>query len=226
MWINYKKKIIYLCNPKCASTTIRYSLRNQDFINIGNELFDKFKSHHNHSPMKIIIDYLKFIKKDPYNFTYFTIIRNPIDRIISNFNYCKFDKNWNAKYSEQKQNALINFKKPYNFQYSEKYNHTINDYISVGLEKSSNLCTHPVRIVDFTEILNKKFNIYIFKMENLIKCKNFLKRFNISLNTNIRINTGTNKKNITDIKKTIKKKNLEKIYNLYKYEYTYYYNYL
>lgn len=226
MWINYQKKIIYLCNPKCASTTIRRNLIKQGFKNFGHLLRNDFKSHHNHSPMKVIIDYLKYIQKDPYSFTYFTIIRDPIDRIISNFNYCKFDKEWNAFYSQQKKNALINFQKPYNFEYYEQYNHTINDYISVGLEKSSNLCTHPVRIVDFTEILDNKFNIHIFKIENLIKCKKFLKRFNISLNINMKVNVGKNKENISDIKKTITKENLQKIYNLYKYEYSYYYNHL
>lgn len=206
MWINFEKKIIYLCNPKCASTTVRKQLRQQNFINLGKKLQENFKGRLNHSPMKIIVKYLKHINENPYHFTYFTLIREPIDRLISNFNYCCFDKDWIPRYSD-----------------SEKHNYTINDYLSVGLEKSSNINTHPMRIIDFTEILDKNFNIHIFKVENLDECRNFLKNFNISFDINLKKNVKNNKNDIFEIKNTITKENLEKIYNLYKYEYTHYY---
>lgn len=32
MWINDDKKLIYLCNPKCGSTTVRDQLIKQNFI--------------------------------------------------------------------------------------------------------------------------------------------------------------------------------------------------
>lgn len=35
MWINEDKKLIYLCNPKCASSYVRTQIRKQNFKNIG-----------------------------------------------------------------------------------------------------------------------------------------------------------------------------------------------
>ena len=162
MWINEEKKLIFLCNPKCGSTMIREQLKINNFINIGKEQQKICKGHWNHAPMKIIVKYLKVIGKNPYDYTYFTIIREPINRLISNFSYCKFDKDWHAFYSKDQSNALIDFSKSYNFTYDKKYDYTINDYLTLGLEKSSILCTHPMPIIDFTEIYDKRFLIYLY----------------------------------------------------------------
>ena len=45
MWINEEKKLIFLCNPKCGSTTIREQLKNNNFINIGKEQQKICKGH-------------------------------------------------------------------------------------------------------------------------------------------------------------------------------------
>ena len=221
MWINEEKKIIYLCNPKCGSTTVRRQLKTQNFINLGLEQQKKCNGHWNHAPMKIIVNYLKIIGKNPYDYTYFTIIREPINRLISNFNYCKFDKDWHARYSNSSSNALMDFSKEYDFTYKGKHNYTINDYLSVGIEKSSNLCTHPMPIIDYTEILDKRFNIFIFKLENMNDLKKFLNGFDITYDVDEKANSG--KYNLLKIKNTITKENIDKIHNIYKYEYTHYY---
>ena len=162
------------------------------------------------------------MEKNPYDYTYFTIIREPINRLISNFNYCKFDKNWHSFYSNNPSNALVDFSKKFNFTYGGEYNYTINDYLSVGFEKSSILCTHPMRIIDYTEILDKRFNIFIFKLENMNDFKEFLNGFNIKFDINQ--NENVQKYDHLKIRNTITKENMDKIHNIYKYEYTHYYN--
>ena len=171
--------------------------------------------------LKMIVNYLKIIGKNPYDYTYFTIIREPINRLISNFIYCQFDKDWNAFYSRNKTNALMDFSKEYNFTYNRKYNYTINDYISFGLEKSNNLCTHPMPIIDYSEILDERFNIFIFKLENMDDLKKFLEGFDIIFDTNL--NTNSRKYDGLKIRNTITEKSIDKIHNIYKYEYTHYY---
>tara|TARA_A100001015_G_C14609650_1_gene563702 strand:- start:1 stop:669 length:669 start_codon:yes stop_codon:yes gene_type:complete len=221
MWINEDKKLIYLCNPKCGSSTVRDQLKKQNFINLGPKQQKICNGHWNHAPMKMIVNYLKIIGKNPYDYTYFTIIREPINRLISNFIYCQFDKDWNAFYSRNKTNALMDFSKEYNFTYNRKYNYTINDYISFGLEKSNNLCTHPMPIIDYSEILDERFNIFIFKLENMDDLKKFLEGFDIIFDTNL--NTNSRKYDGLKIRNTITEKSIDKIHNIYKYEYTHYY---
>lgn len=221
MWINEDKKLIYLCNPKCASFLVRTQLKKQNFINIGKKQRKKCNGHHHHAPMMIIVNYLKIIGKNPHDYTYFTMIREPIDRLISNFNYCKFDKDWHAFYSQGISNALKDFSKEYDFTYKGEHNYTINDYLSDGFERTSNLCTHPMPIIDYTEVLDKRFNVFIFKTERMSDLKKFLEGFDISFN--IELKKNSRKYDSSKIKNTITPENREKIHNIYKYEYTNYY---
>ena len=115
----------------------------------------------------------------------------------------------------------MDFSKEYNFTYNRKYNYTINDYISFGLEKSNNLCTHPMPIIDYSEILDERFNIFIFKLENMDDLKKFLEGFDIIFDTNL--NTNSRKYDGLKIRNTITEKSIDKIHNIYKYEYTHYY---
>ena len=101
MWIHDKKKIIYICNPKTGSTSLRTILKKLNFRPELN-IYKNFKKHQDHSNMKTIISYLKTIGENPCKYKYFIIIRNPLNRLISNFNYCEFDQNWNPKYNIKK----------------------------------------------------------------------------------------------------------------------------
>lgn len=217
MWINFEKKLIYLCNPKCGSSKIRIELEKQNFI--CGKIQGKMNVHNNHSPMKFVVKYLELLGENPNNFTYFTIVREPLKRLISNFNYCRFDLDWHAFYSSNRDNALLDFSKEYDFTYKGKYNYTINDYLSFGLEATSNLCTSPMPIIQFTEISNKNLNV--FKLENLSELKDFLQNYDISLNIEEKENCGEYE--FHKIISTITKENLEKIYKIYEYEYTNYY---
>lgn len=231
MWINFEKKLVYLCNPKCGSSTIRKQLLEQNFIFEGFKIFEKMNVHCNHSPMKFIVKYLELIGEDPDNFTYFTLIREPLKRLISNFKYCKFDVNWHPFYCDNfseyfgrnwtgRENALIDFSKKCDFTYKGEYNYTVNDYLSFGLEATSNFCTNPLPINKYAEIENK--NLHVFKMEDSDKLKEFLKNYDITINFNSnKENIG--KYNFNEIISTITKENLEKIYKIYEYEYTHYY---
>ena len=176
--------------------------------------------HWNHTPMKFIVKYLEYLGIDPKEYTYFTIIRDPINRLISNFKYCKFDKDWHAFYSVENHNALMDFTKDYDFKYYGTHSYTINDYISIGLEKSSNLCTHPMPIIDYTEILDKDFKIFIFKLECLDELENFLSSYSINFK-NVKLNKG--RYDSEKIRDSITKENINKVYNIYKYEYTHFY---
>jgi len=242
MWIHEKKKLIYLCNPKCGSQTLLAALKRHGFINFIGEprlrescrrqnsdietAIEKYNGNWMHACMKTIVKFMKVIGKNPYDYKYFTVIREPIDRLISNFNYCKFDKDWHAYYCGPNgychtKNALLDFSKEFNYTYKGKYNYTINDYLSIGLEKSANLCTHPMPIIDYTEILDKRFDISIFKLENMNELKKFLDSHDICFDINFKKNSG--KYDSFKIRNTITKENIDKIRNIYKYEYTYYY---
>ena len=76
-------------------------------------------------------------------------------------------------------------------------------------------------LIDYTEILDKRFNIFIFKLENMNDFKKFLEGFDIIFNINLNINTR--KYDNLKIRNTITKENIDKIHNIYKDEYTHYY---
>ena len=106
--------------------------------------------------------------------------------------------------------------------YKGDNNYTINDYISHGYENSSNLCTHPLPLTMFTEILNREFNIKIFKLENLNELKIFLGKHDIFINLGHKNNRQ--KYDLNTIRNSITKKNINKIKNIFNYEYSNFYN--
>lgn len=155
MFINEENKLIYLVKPKTASSALRKELLKHNFKSYD-DIIQKVKGNNTHSTMKQIIEYLVITNKDPSSYIYFTLVRDPIDTIVSNFLYCKFDKYWNAFYSERS-DALINYNYDnYEYKYYGKYGYSINDYIETGYNLSMNLCTHPLSLTKFTEILSNK----------------------------------------------------------------------
>lgn len=102
MIISTEHKIAYLSNSKCASTTIR-----KHFLQVQNEeLVKEVQSYaldNPHMPYHKISHYLlEEHDIDISNFFLFSTIRNPWERIVSLYNYCKPDKNgvpfWSAKF--------------------------------------------------------------------------------------------------------------------------------
>jgi hypothetical protein len=104
MPINYKRKFIYIHIPKTAGTSILCSLFN---INVGqDEMIDRrnldleYQKKHligedgdfirtNHYPLYKILK----VKSDVKDFFVFTFVRNPFDRLVSEYYYQKFNRN-------------------------------------------------------------------------------------------------------------------------------------
>ena len=107
MRIDTINKIIYIANPKTGSTSLRKMM---DKYN-DNKLFNKlnnnndFNHHYNFQQWKKIL--LKY-EINIEDYFVFTTIRNPFKRIISYYNYSKFDKNgcpfWHDNYIEYDKN--------------------------------------------------------------------------------------------------------------------------
>ena len=93
MIISTEYKIIYLSNCKCASSCIR-----QRFMPINNtklvEEVENACNNNPHAPYEKIKQYLKLNHNiDTDQFFRFSTIRNPWERVVSLYKYCKPDKN-------------------------------------------------------------------------------------------------------------------------------------
>ena len=102
MIISTEHKVIYLSNCKCASTTIR-----KRFLPITNGYLTKevetAMNTNPHAPYERVKKYLlQQHNIDADTFFLFSTIRNPWERIVSLYNYCKPDKNgvpfWSSKF--------------------------------------------------------------------------------------------------------------------------------
>ena len=108
MIISTEHKIIYLSNCKCASTTVR-----QHFLPVQNEeLVNKVQDRamgNPHMPYHQILKALEYHQENinTEEFFLFSTIRNPWERIVSLYNYCKPDKNcvpfWGAKFGNKRE---------------------------------------------------------------------------------------------------------------------------
>jgi len=104
MIINTEHKIIYLSNCKCASSTVR-----KHFWQVRDiELIEKVQEYGLGNPHMPYDKVLKVLDQEGVNtegFFLFSTIRNPWERIVSLYNYCKPDKNavpfWGTKFGKE-----------------------------------------------------------------------------------------------------------------------------
>lgn len=180
MYLSFTQKLGFIHIPKCAGTTLTKFF--YDNLKLGDYLIGGYESESN---LKFYEQKFKISKHTSLNqlyasgyldsslrdFNWFTIIREPIDRIKSVFKYCK-----------QYSNVYKNFN---NFK-------TINDFISSPFFLESNGFGN-IFAPQFQFINCKKPNlkIKIFKMSEMDQIQDFLSQYNIPFDKNIVINKSS-----------------------------------
>lgn len=182
------KKLFFIHIPKCGGTSIEDTFpEKRKYIGYG--IFRNKALHHiNFTEASII--YTK--KWEEY--TTFAIVRNPLDRFISDFNFINFC---------YKKNNIKTL--------------TINEY----LDRAQNILNgktfdiyddHFYLQSSFIFNKNNKLMVeHLFKLEEIKKIKDFLSKYDLEL-----LHKNKNKNNDKVI---LSKKQLEKFYNLYKKDY-------
>ena len=191
---NNKKKLIFIHIPKTGGTTI------EEYMNA----IKKPTLRHGYGVFKNIVfqhfrwnDYIDFMGIDSFNnYTKFSIVRNPYERIISEYYWTPTETNLGYKSNKDFNSFLNNVK---DIVKNKKYNDTIY---------------HDHFIPQYEFICNKDNNIvvdHLFRFENFDKVLNFLKDNEYKINKNKKENQCIYQKKINLTKK---QKNI--IYNLYK----------
>lgn len=146
MIILYDHKLCFLEKPKCGSTSLRDVFINSEVYGkkfIGKKTlheikFDYYHSHYRHVNLSGAIVHLQKIKHDIQNYTFISILRNPLELIKSWYN---FDINrqkgpWRNKYFQF--NNLENMlKTPHYFQFKDSvffHNHNNINMLFFDLE--------------------------------------------------------------------------------------------
>ena len=167
-----KYNLIFIHIPKTAGTSIEYSLDFKPKIkdNLKNCL-KKWYGNVNgyeldHSTMKFLMENCNFYNKD---YLSFSVVRNPYERLVSEYNYCKQNKSRFIKNTNTFRDFVHELKNNFNFVLNneEKQHHKISHYLPQ---------------YKFTHI-NEKCKIdYIIRFENLNDdWNNFCKKINNNL---------------------------------------------
>jgi hypothetical protein len=185
----HKKEIIFIHIPKTGGTTVEYYLNCMNYIKgygiIKNVAFQHFNWD----------DYNKLLGNVTYkNYFKFTIVRNPIDRCISEF-----------------------FWTPLNFGYKNGY--LFDNFLKEVEDIVKNKRFYDSIYHDHFQsqsyyILNKNNKIMvnkIFRFEIFFKVKNFLKKYTKNQNQIQNKNKNRNKEKLI-----LTKKQKQKIYEIYK----------
>jgi len=187
------KKIIFIHIPKTGGTTIESymeKLNKPIFIGGYGILRNVVYQHFNYK------DYIKFFGHEEYNkFIKFTIVRNPYDRIISEYYWTPINTNLGYKSGK---NFDYFLKKVSNIVKNKKYNDTI--YHDHFIPQYEFICN-----IDKKIMVNR-----LFKFEEFNKVLEFLKnkKYNIDFKKKLN-NYEKNKIKLNPIQK-------KKIYELYK----------
>lgn len=190
MVYSHKYKSIFIHIPKCGGTTIEQSLNLIDMQSGYGIEKGKAMQHYTWS------DYIDKLGHDVFNDYYkFAIVRNPYDRVISEYYWC-YIQNVGYKHGQSLDDFITYLEKMVT---TKNYNETI---------------WHDHFMPQYLYIYDKKYNIKVdkvFKMEDFLEVDKFiLNKYGIKITQ--KHNTGDydkSKIHLTDIQK-------EKIYNLYK----------
>lgn len=166
------KELKFIHITKTAGTSIEIVGKFQNNLNWG--FFHKEYSYHHHVPFLFINENIKS------KYDWFTVVRNPYERIISEF-YCKWipPKTNQNQYSKEEfnqitQENILNHhvkNQVYGFHYTPQYKY-----------------------------IDTNYNIYILKFEELPNNFNALmKKYNLNLELNIKENQGVKKFNVEDL---------------------------
>ena len=177
MRISFKYKFIFISNPKTGSESMREMLN--PFTDIYSNTTDYYH-HTNCIKLKYILEKKKYIYED---FFIFGFIRNPWDRAVSYYLYCKPDDKCNAFWIE-------------NYNENKKFIYNFNEWIRYHIEKKKKIYGL-INIYDFFGDENGKLiTNKIYKMEEMDKAiKDINKKCNINIKNMIHINKSSiNKK--------------------------------
>ena len=101
MFIDEKKKIIFVHNPKAAGSTIHVAIKDLYNFKLGSPERNDPEPHIHHSSYQQILD----MKKEYEEYYSFAAVRNPWGRLLSG--YMDFTQNRKYKYS-----GLITYDRP------------------------------------------------------------------------------------------------------------------
>ena len=196
------KKLKYIHITKCAGTTIENTALEK---NIKWGRFDTdYKENIDETWWHFPFYYKSFKLKNNYN--WFVVVRNPYDRIISEF-YCKFSR------------ARIKNKKIYDIDYIKsdyQFNHFIRKIINY--KNKNNLEWHYEKQYLY---LSNDCNIHILKFENLNNDFNkLMKKYNIDLKLDKIHNKYNGEKKFTI--KSFDRDTLNLINSFYHYDFLYF----
>lgn len=183
MIISHKLKIIFIHIPKNAGTFVGYLLKkiDNDIILHWNNKYSKYNVHTLHNKS---IDIKELCNFDYTDYTIFCIIRNPIERLISNYNYIKGNLGYQTynivKNQTFKEFITYNFSKKDLFEtnyipqcdfiYDEKNNLLVNKILRYErlYEELKDLLTS-IESFNMSEIeLDKELNLYINASQKFI----------------------------------------------------------
>jgi hypothetical protein len=103
MRILRRRKLVFVAKPRCASTSIRNLLSKHVNLADGDvacNVPDPKLGLHPHLPAPLIAKFIKDkLEEDPDGYTFFTIIRNPIDMLRSYFSFFKPDLQYRYTFS-------------------------------------------------------------------------------------------------------------------------------
>jgi hypothetical protein len=163
MTINHEKKLIFIHIPKNAGTSIIKSMGvNNVYMD---KKFQEYKEHY----------------KEYWNhYTKFTVVRDPLDRIISSYKFSRMDESswFSTKIGEEEvhphyeicQNMNIN--EYINFLYSDRNNHTLWTFPQTFfIQNKSNEISEIDIIIRYENLLSGLKKIGIDSIEHLNKSK-------------------------------------------------------
>lgn len=212
MNINVEDKIVFLRNPKTASTSISSTLSKYKKFRVVANLprYRKFKCNY-HPTMEEVIYALNHNKYDSKLFEYIVVVRFPPDKMVSLYVFAKFDSNYNPSWSK---NYIKDDPNKISFDKFIKLlgeGYFSNDY-------DWNTVLKPRKLEDFI-YFNEDYKVTIYKYENMDMIE---KRFKELIDSDLVI-PFTNYTNHKKYHEYYNKELAEIVYNEYKYEIDNYY---
>ena len=172
-----KKKLLFIHIPKCAGTSIAKSLNIYSETNFPANMDILYGINNNIVLQSLCLEYYNnYIKDDLDAFMVFTCVRNPYERVLSDYmwcnrgftnilDFCKFIK------------TTIKTKKKYDFmKYDSKYyiNHLLPQYEYIN---NTTLNVNILRMENIDKDFNKLFPNIILCHKNKTKHKDYISFF-------------------------------------------------
>lgn len=173
MPICHNRKILFIHNPKCAGTSISKSLnmfspKNAPNIEILSGIYNNIVLQ------TLCLEYYnKYTSEDLSNYTIFTCVRNPYERVLSDYMWC--DRGFSnildfCKFIKQTLQTKKNKYEYMQFDSKYYYNHILpqSEYIN-----NTNLKVQILHMENLNEEFKKLFPNIILKHENKTSHSNY-----------------------------------------------------